>query len=838
MSKSLFSALFSLSGLCGLVYQILWTRLFSFVLGHTYVAISIIVACFLSGLFLGAWLIGILLPRCRNELKWYGFLELFIGGYAVLMLFGFSFIEGIYQASASLWGQSESLHLFGKFFITLLLILPPTTAMGATLPLVIQYFTTGRSLFADNVGFFYSINTFGGMAGVLAAGFFMTELLGVKEGLIVTAGLNVLLGATVLGLLQRSAATQSREGRSDRGGTSRQKEKWEGQSGLPERALYLAAAGLAGFAALAYEIIWTRGLKFLILNSTYSFTIILAIFVAGIAIGSMLSKRISLKNHRDYFVYGILQVALGVYAVFTIYLFYSFSYGDFFQGNVINLIYDFSYGWLWGIGAFVLTCCTMFLIPTIVMGILFPLLNNMFHERTGEKSGRTVSSVYAINTVGSILGSVVAGFVLLPEFGIKASMMIVSIINLALGVIFIAKSRYRMVPVFAISFLGLAVAISLSFRGRYLMGRNERKSDTVLFYEEGLMSTVKVFDRGNDRMMSIDGDVIASTDRILLQKEKLIAHLPFFLKPDMKDVLAVGLASGISVGSMALHDSIRVIDCVELVKPVFPAAELFSSLNGDIFHNAKVNLIYNDIYAYLKSTNKKYELISSDGKLGSLANANTIMLAADYFELCKMSLKKEGLFIHWIPIITPHEILKVIMDTLRDSFQHVALFYFYPSDIFMIASDAPIVLDHSRMEEVLANQNVRNDLQGFYIKNPLSILSSFIGFYDSGPGEPLRFNTFNQPILEFAYMRQWKEGRGLEGGYRAKNMEFLIENFQKNSLASMFAQHIKRVNGVSYEESVYKSSLHYFLFNAMNFKTGNYQRGLQAYIQWKNSLDF
>ena len=180
MNRKLFAVLFCLSGLCGLVYQVLWTRLFSFVLGNTYHAISIIVAAFLFGLFFGAWQIGGLMKRCRNELKLYAFLELLVGGYALLLLTAYGFIEAIYQQLNSLLDSVDTLHLLGRFLVTLLLLLPPTAAMGATLPLAVQYFTSKRTNFLDNVGFFYSVNTFGGVIGVLVAGFLVIELLGVR----------------------------------------------------------------------------------------------------------------------------------------------------------------------------------------------------------------------------------------------------------------------------------------------------------------------------------------------------------------------------------------------------------------------------------------------------------------------------------------------------------------------------------------------------------------------------------------------------------------------------------------------------------------------------------
>ncbi len=838
MNKKAFTFLFFLSGGCGLVYQILWTRLLSFILGNTYVAISIIVASFLFGLFLGAWLIGRLIHKCQNELKWYAILEFAIGGYALFMLAGYGLFETVFWTLNAITGEANFLHLIGKFILTLLLLLPPTAAMGATLPLVIQYFTRTKTLFVNNISFFYAINTLGGAIGVLAAGFFIIEMIGVREGIFYTAIINLAIGLLVL-LNARKEAPQAgkTEPGIERTKSPKKKKKPALSKTSPwDKHLYLAAAGLAGFAALAYEIIWTRGLKFLIHNTTYSFSIILVTFLIGIAVGSIVAPKIKKRKLPVQYIYGVLQIGLGLFAILTIYLFYVFPYDRFFQESIMSIIYDFSYHWIWGIAVFVFICSMMFLIPTVIMGVLFPLINDIYYENVAAKPGKTVSSVYAVNTFFSILGSLAAGFVLVPQFGIKTSLIAISLINIGLGIIFIWKANYKLFPTVAVSLVLLVfVTIFSTGGGEYLYGRGERKQDRVLFYEEGLMATVKVFERQKARYMSIDGVSIASTSRSLMQKEKLIGHLPFFVKPNIRSVLSVGLASGISVGSMALHPSVDKIDCVELIDPVFSAAKSFRDYNYDIFNNPKVNLIKNDIYAFLKYSGKKYDLVSSDGKLGSLYSGNTIMLASDYFELCKESLNDGGVFIHWIPIITPYKALKIITNTLKQSFKHVGLFYFYPSDIFMIASDSPITFDSQYMNTVLENQPVKKDLAPFYIQNGLSILSAFSGFYNIKPEENVRLNTFNQPILEFDYLREWKKSRNIKGGYRAKNMAFLAKNLEEINF-NFFASVLQDVDIDIYRQDIFTPSLNFFKSNTRNFQSGNYQLGLRAYMNWKQKL--
>lgn len=814
------------------MYQILWTRLFSFVLGNTYFAISIIVASFMFGLFGGSWLIGRYIGRLQNELRWYAFLEMLIGTYALLLLFSFGLSGSIFKLLYLFLGRTELLYSLAKFIVTLIFVVVPTSAMGATLPLAVQYYTRNKKLFGDNVSIFYAVNTIGGASGSLLAGFYLIEHLGVNHGLIFTAALNISIGLIVLLASQRNIAPNPRiEVKKEK--IKSRKTKQARQLAASNKAIYLLAAGLAGFAALSYEIIWTRGLKFLIHNSTYSFTVILFVFLVGIAMGSGIAKKLIKRRGDLHYTYGILQISLGIYAIFAIYLLYSFSYNELFQKHVVSFIYDYSYAWQWGILTYIVICSIMFLIPTIIMGILFPLINELFFEKILNKAGKTVSSIYAINTIGGIAGSLAAGFLLLPTFGIKGSILMVSLINLLLGVTFVFKSKRSILPTLVASSAIFVFVLSLSFQGKHLLGRGEKKRDKVLFYKEGLMATVKVFERRNNLFMSIDGNRIASTQRVLFKKEKLIAHLPFFIKPDIKKVLAVGLASGISVGSMSLHQNIDEIDCVELIKPVFPAAALFKKYNHNIFNNNKINLIYDDIYAYLMYNKEKYDLISSDGKLGTLYSGNAIMLSTDFYELSKQHMKKDALFIQWIPIITPYNELKVILDTLKRSFKYVSLFYFYPTDIFMLASESPMILDKSYMDKVLSNAAIKQDLASFNIADGVSILSSFIGSYEIETTQNIRTNSFDRPILEFEYMREWKKSKLWPGGYRAKNLQYLVENYEQtdwDALAGMVA-HIERAT----LQNIVQASRLFFKGCIKFFETGRFQNSFREYYKFKNS---
>lgn len=347
------------------------------------------------------------------------------------------------------------------------------------------------------------------------------------------------------------------------------------------------------------------------------------------------------------------------------------------------------------------------------------------------------------------------------------------------------------------------------------------------------MATVKVFDRSRDRSMSIDGITIASTGRSLLKKEKVIAHLPFLIQPDLRNALAVGLASGISVGSMTLHPSVEQIDCVELIKPVFPASELFSDHNFDLSKHPKVRLYYDDVYAHLRHTSTRYDLISSDGKLSPLSAGNTIMLSREYYELCRTRMTDHGLFIQWVPLTTPHDELQIILKTLKHSFRYVLLFVVYPSDIFMVASDAFMVLDRTNLENVLGDETIKSDLQIAGLQEADAVLSSCLGTWDMELDASMPVNSFDRPVLEFTYMRHWKEGRRWPGGYRARNLEFLADYYETRGTL-ILPEVFRDVEGTEIAEISQGAKL-FFRSAVKYFQTGDFSSSFVSYLEYRKT---
>lgn len=833
LQKRIFTSLFFLSGSTGLIYQLLWVRKFTYLLGSAYVTVSVVVASFMAGLLLGAWLIGKYFRRMKNPLRWYATLEIVVGCFAFCFVASFRFLDMGFGTIATTFLHADGWRILFSSLLLLLILSVPTAAMGATLPLLVHHFTHEETTFKKNISWFYAINTFGAAAGVLLAGFFLIEYAGVTGGILAAGALNMMIGISAL-ILSRQPASRELVKPAVTAADCRKKKITSQPTISVSKNLLLITAFFSGFIALGFEISWTRALKFLIQSSTYSFTIILFVFLLGIAFGGLMARRIMRGDLGSIRQYGRFQLLLSFTSAFAIIFLYRIAYTDFFQHRFFNIIFDFSSGWISGILIYALTCGLVFLLPTLFMGILYPLLNHLFHSSSGADAGTTVSRIYWVNTLGSIAGTLSAGFILIPLLGLKWSMILLSSGSMLIGWIFILRSsqkqRIREVAITAL----FAALLLVSMPAEVLNSREEVKSDRVLYYKEGLSATVKVYEAKNSLNMSIDGMNIASTSPALMQKEQLIAHLPFFIRPKIQTALSVGLASGISTDAIAAYPAVKHVDCVELIRPVFEASRLFSQYNHDVNENPRVRLIHDDIYAFLKFSNDRYDLISSDGKLGTLDNANTTMLSSDYYDQCRKHLNQGGVFIQWIPLITPASCFDVILHTMKQSFSHVTLFYFYPSDVFMVGTESPVELNLEQMNAVMNDAKVKAGLTSVGCEKASEIMCAYAGEYLTDRPQ-LAVNSMNRPTLEFLFYRDWKKADEKEGGYRAANLQTLVSIFSSQKQLAM-AAYGNLSDG--YAEGIYASSLNFFSFCIDNFRQGSFETGRKEYDLFRKSIPF
>ncbi|MGA1842909.1 MAG: fused MFS/spermidine synthase, partial [bacterium] len=433
---------FFLSGAVGLIYEIIWTRLLRLVMGNTVFSITTVLCAFMGGLSLGSFWGGKIIDRRSDPLRIYAFLEGAIGIYSLLLPWLIRSTEIFYRPIYQNYHSSFYLFSLIRFFFCGILLLLPTTLMGATLPVLTKFFIRASDRIGWTVGKLYAVNTFGAVLGVFSAGFLLVPAWGVRNTIYLAAMINLFICFCVY-LLHRK--TSLREGEPAEAKISSIKESERGfqiesdseEAGLLSRKslrILLIGYGLSGFAALVYEIAWTRILALIIGSSVYAFSIMLIAFIFGLALGSTIFSPFIDKMKDLILLLAVFEMMIGLSALLVVPFFGKLPL------FVVKMILQFSHNfWLLQLTEFGLIFLLM-LIPTTLMGAAFPLASRIY-TRTRAVIGSSVGSIYAANTIGSILGSFMAAFILIPWLGIQKTILAAVLINIIVGSVFLSMSQ-------------------------------------------------------------------------------------------------------------------------------------------------------------------------------------------------------------------------------------------------------------------------------------------------------------------------------------------------------------------------------------------------------------
>ncbi len=480
---------------------------------------------------------------------------------------------------------------------------------------------------------------------------------------------------------------------------------------------------------------------------------------------------------------GILQYLLSISAVIIIYLFYSFSYSktfaNWFLQNESNTAL-----WYQDVGLNLTFSLIVFLLPAILMGMTFPLLSDIYFQHKKIKSGVAISKVYVVNTLGSILGALIPIFLFIPLLGsIKTTLYFFAGLNIIIALYFTYNSGYSKKIILLIFFAGSFGFTLHQTKSSDILLQLENLSEeqydkTPIFYKEGVMATVKVYNKyGTAKSLSIDGVTIAS--EAFKAKESTIAHLPFFTKKPIKNVLAVGLASGSTVGSILKHKGVEHIDVVDIVPSVLDAVDHFKSVNADVKRNPKVEIYIDDILSYLSYSNKKYDVISSDGKFSILNKSNTTMLSKEYYEICKDHLAENGIFIQWITTEIPNKHFNTILSTAKSVFPYSEMFLIR-KNLFIMSSNTPVKIDYDQIVQNFKTEEIAADLYSSNLYTPKEVLSYYIG---TNLNTNKNYNTLNTPIIEYDYNVERQNDIVHSKTSALRNLKDLFTKYQKNRVS-------------------------------------------------------
>jgi len=808
--------LFFMSGMSGLIYEVIWTRVLLTVFGATIYAVATVLAAFMGGLALGSAGGGRLADRLRRPLRAYGLIELVVAGTALAVPWALDLFDPLYRALYGSGGAATAGEpsFFGlsliRFAVSFLVLLVPTTCMGATLPVMARFLVRRAGRQGSRIGGLYAANTAGAVSGTFLAGFVLIASLGVHGSMVAAAALSCCVGVTALllsrsleGSLEGSTARRSAVdhdsaidaaiGKDIDGTGSQSAEVASGtdpSTGPRTRdeavatppwlvRLIVATYAGSGFAALALQVLWSRTLVFrfdVLKNTTYSFSAMLTVFLIGLAAGSALMTRVVDRQRDPVRLYGLLQVLTGLTAALSLVMLVTVV-------DVIELpgTYDAAGGfsWLHAVGNVLLRTSATILVPTLLMGMAFPLAARLVVRRL-DQVGKSTGRLYAWNTLGAILGSFSAGFLLIPVLGLARGMLVLGAVYVAMGTLVLVAApgqaraaRAGWALLGAVLILLLAVAspgrapFQQVFPGHTIV--TDEQGDEA--YIEGPLATVAVMESSiGDRTIYIDNVSVAGTDRILLTDQKSLAHVPMLLLDQPRSALTVGFGSGGASWSFLQYRELEQVDCIE-ISPTVPqlahtlrasnhglldAWDRHSPLGGRRFHDGRYRVLLDDARSYLRFSGHRYDIIATDcTDLRYKSNAN--LYDVEYFELCRQAITDDGMVVVWMPLggMAP-DVFACAIRTFAHVFPDMTIWYMNNEPthyLLLLGTRQPLRIRLDRMLERISRPEIRADLAEVSLQQPEKILSCFLTNAPAAEDRLAKLstelNTEDNPFLEF-----------------------------------------------------------------------------------------
>ena len=739
------------------MYEVLWLREISLVMGHTVYALSAILTAFLGGLTLGAFVGGWWTERHGASLGLYAALELAIAATALLVPV---LTHALYPLVGVLYrdiGDAFALYNLLQFVLCGLVVLPPTILMGATLPVVTEILIPDLHDIGVGAGALYALNSAGGVLGAAGAGFVLLPALGSHRAGLVAVTLNAAAAAAAFCLARR--AVQRRDGgRDERASTpvtmgaprapvapAAGGESWP----APPLGLLSVLYALFGFANLALEVGWARLVSLSIGSTTDGFTITLVTYIAGLALGSFAIPRLTPLRRRP------VATIVALHATIALWTLGSLAFLGNLPERVGRLVHGAGadrFGAL--LGAEMLLVAATIVVPTVAMGGVFPLVVEIARHSV-HSSGRAVGLGYAANSLGNIAGSFVAGFVLVPAFGMRGTIVLSAVLTglIAIGYLAPALRAGRRVPALvtvtvagAIGFLTCRAPHwnnQLVTSGPYF---HPQDLGTLIDYREGASAVVAVKQIGNQRIMQVGGIREATTGSSL---PNFLGHLAMLLHGPANNVLVVGLGSGTTLASVLEHPAEHA-DCVEISPEVIDVArEHFAALVGDPLADSRVRMIVGDGRNHLRHSDLRYDVIVSQPSYPWVSGAAGLF-TREYFADVREHLAPDGLAAAWFTAESEAG-KRSIIRAWTEVFATAYLFESKNVDALLVGLRDPAPFSASTVAAGLRLPSVQRDLARLGVADAESVLGALV----AGPDALRRYavdvpsNTDDNGYVEF-----------------------------------------------------------------------------------------
>lgn len=735
--------LFFASGGTALVYEVVWSKYLALMFGSTIQAQTVVLAVFMGGLALGNRFFGRRADALNRPLHAYGLIEIAIGIYAFAFPWLHQLADGLFIALGTRWFGHSGALLALKGALSVGLLFTPTVLMGGTLPLLAAWLQHGGEDATRRSARFYSINSLGAVAGAALAGFWIVHELGLVATLQTVALANGVIGLlailverrtrTVRCLPDRSADTSAATGPArEVAGATTVESPHRTIFTLPRACLLVATTG---GISMGLEVLAARSLSLIFGSSLQSFAMVLVAFILGIGLGSGLMASARSPRWRDDRT--IVWLLVGAALWIGVLVFKIEWWVEFYRLAKSGLARS-SVGYVYYQGLAAVLSMVVLGVPAALIGSVLPLLIRLVATEETPALGRQVGRLLTWNTLGAVAGTLLTGFVLMPQAGLRGSFGLLAG-GLAVAALWLGWTRRQpslsTLAGGALALLALLFALggdgwrhvmsSGVFRAKesevfFNVMEQRKKHIQILFYEDAPDATVSIeqgdgIGAADDVGLRINGKTDASS-RGDLSTQLLVGHLPLLARPEARDVFILGLGSGITGGAVLGHP-IRHLTIAENCEPVIRAARFFEPWNGGVLTDPRAHIVLDDARTVLKLSPQTYDVIITQPSNPWMAGVGSVF-SREYYELASRRLKPGGAMVQWFHLYDMHDsIVEMVMRTFGQVFPHVEVWDCGTGDIVLVGSLQPWPGEPADYEKAFAREAVQRDLARIGIRS-------------------------------------------------------------------------------------------------------------------------
>ncbi|MFZ3315700.1 spermidine synthase [Mycobacterium sp.] len=629
--------LFFGSGCAALIYEIVWFQLLQLIVGSSAVSLGVLLGTYMGGMCLGSLLLPRYVSARRHPLRVYALIEGGIGVCGLVVLLMLPLLDHLYAAV----GGSGLFGMLMRAVLAAVCLLPPTLLMGASLPAIARYVESSPRE-VSWLGFFYGSNIAGAVLGCVFAGFYLLRVYDMPTATYVAAAINA-----VVALLSYHLSTRTRYEPTPPADSPEYQTTPAAQS-----SVYIAI-GLSGLTALGAEVVWTRLLSVMLGATVYTFSIILAVFLTGLGLGSGLASQLARQTERPRIALGVCQILLAAAIAWTAY-----TLADALPNWPIDPLLAKSA--VFNFQVDIMRCMWAVFPAACLWGASFPFALAAAAAR-GEESGTLVGRVYAANTVGGILGALAFSIILIPWIGTQdCQRLLIALTTVSALIAFapIARSLGKhgiaatvasvVAVVWVIANVSPVPWLAIAYGRRMILQTNPGRA---LYVGEGRDYSVAISEPPNgSRYFHIAGKVEASTAPADMRLQRMLGHLPALFHQDPKSVLVVGFGAGVTAGTFVVYPTVEKIAICEL-EPLVPAAaaKYFHNENYDVKNDPRTRIHYDDARHFILTSKDKFDVITSD-PIHPWVKGTSSLYSKQYFELVKEHLNPGGIVTQWVPL--------------------------------------------------------------------------------------------------------------------------------------------------------------------------------------------